>query len=237
MNGTGGKESLAKGKRLRIAIADDHALTRGALFSIISQNGYPCELVGEASTAVEAVTLCQRLTPDLLLFDVNMPGQNPLAVVPKIKRIAPRTRILLYCTEAKRADILGAMRAGADGFLEKTCSRNDFLEAVNRLSKGDNYLCARSINVLATSLRGSAVLQSRDGQPNSELTIREKQILTLVASGDSSKEIAKKLFLSVSTVETHRANLMTKIRARNVAQLIQYGFQHGLVDFGRTPAA
>jgi DNA-binding NarL/FixJ family response regulator len=175
--------------------------------------------------------------PDLLLLDVELAGKNTVALVPEIKRLAADTPVLRYCTTAKNGDILAAMRAGAEGFLEKTCSRNDFLDAVDRLTKGDNYLCARSINVLATSLRGSAVLESKDGAPNSQLTVREKQILTLVASGDSSKEIAKKLFLSVSTVETHRANLMTKIRARNVAQLIQYGFQHGLVDFGRTPAA
>ena len=200
---------------------------------MISHGGRSCELVAEASTAAEALSICQRLTPDLLLLDVELAGKNAVALVPEIKRIAPSTRILFYCTEAREADVLKAMRAGVDGFLEKTCSRSDFLQAVDRLTNGDNYMCPNTINMVAKSLRGSATQKERGGDGHPELTRREKEILALVAGGDSSKEIAKKLFLSVSTVETHRANVMTKIGARNVAQLIHYGFQTGLVKFGQ----
>ena len=217
-------------KPLRIAIADDHVLTRESFFSMISHGGRSCELVAEASTAAEALSICQRLTPDLLLLDVELAGKNAVALVPEIKRLTPGTRVLLYCMTALDGDILAAMRAGADGFLEKTCSRADFLQAVDRLCAGDNYLCPKTVNALAKSLRGKP-LEPKHDRP--ELTAREKEILILIAAGDSSKDIARRLFLSVSTVETHRANMMMKIDARNVAQLIHYGLQSGLVKLGQ----
>ena len=222
------RESPARS--LRIAIADEHLLTGESLFSIISQNNGRCELVGEASTAEEAISLCQRFTPDLLLLDLNMPGQSGIALVPKIKRITPATRILLYCTKVNEREVLAALRAGADGFLEETCSRSDFLQAVDCLINGGTYLCPKSVNALARSLRRTVGQGATRNQGNSQLTAREKEIIAFVAAGDSSKEIAKKLFLSVSTVETHRANLMAKIGARNIAQLIQYALREGLID-------
>ena len=221
--------------RLRIAIADDHVLTRESLFSMISQGNRNCELVAEASTAAETLLICQRFIPNLLLLDVDIAGKSGVALVADIKRVAPATRVLLYCTTVEEGDVLAAMRAGADGFLEKTCSRSDFLQAIERVCGGDNYLCPRTVNALAKSLRRKG-FQKSETQRRPELTRREKEILALIVAGDSSKEIAKKLFLSVSTVETHRANVMTKIGARNVAQLIQYGFQNGLIKFAQTAA-
>ena len=220
---------------LRIAIADDHILTRESLFSMISQGNGNCELVAEASTAAETLLICQRFIPNLLLLDVDIAGKSGVALVADIKRVAPATRVLLYCTTVEEGDVLAAMRAGADGFLEKTCSRSDFLQAIERVCGGDHYLCPRTVNALAKSLRRKG-FQDPETQRRPELTRREKEILALIAAGDSSKEIAKKLFLSVSTVETHRANVMTKIGARNVAQLIQYGFQNGLIKFAQTAA-
>jgi len=219
--------------RLRIAIADDHVLTRESLFSMISQGNRNCELLAEASTAAETLAIFQRATPDLLLIDVDLAGKSGVALVAEIKRLSPATRVLLYCAAAREGDILAALRAGADGFLEKTCSRSDFLQAIERVCGGDHYLCPRTVNALAKSLRRKG-LQESETRHRPELTRREKEILAFIASGASSKEIASKLFLSVSTVETHRANVMTKIGARNVAQLIHYGLENGLVKFGQT---
>jgi len=197
---------------------------------MISQGNRRCELVAEAGTAAETLAMFQRSTPDLLLIDVDLPGKSGVALVADIKRVAPTTRVLLYCAAAREGDIVAAMRSGADGFLEKTCSGSDFLQAIERVCGGDHYLCPRTVNTLAKSLRKKSPQES---ETRLELTPREKEILALIAAGDSSKEIAKKLFLSVSTVETHRANVMTKIGARNVAQLIHYGLHNGLVNFGQ----
>ena len=215
---------------LRILIADNHLLTADSLFSVILQTRGNCELVGYANGAIETVSLCTRLKPDLLLLDAGVSGQSGARIVREIKKATPATRILLYCTTTNENEILDALRGGADGFLEKSCSRAEFVAAVDRVAAGESHLCARSLNALAKALRRTSGDELRD---RNKLTVREKEILLLVAAGNSSKEIAKKLFLGVSTVETHRANLMTKIGARNVAQLVQYAFENGLVAAGR----
>ena len=215
---------------LRILIADTHLLTADSLFSVILQSRGDCELAGYAKGAVETVSLCTRLKPDLLLLDAGVSGQSGARIVREIKKATPATRILLYCTTTNENEILDALRGGADGFLEKSCSRAEFVVAVDRVAAGETHLCARSLNALAKALRQTSGDELRD---RNKLTAREKEILLLVAAGNSSKEIAKKLFLGVSTVETHRANLMTKVGARNVAQLVQYAFENGLVAAGR----
>lgn len=148
----------------------------------------------------------------------------------KIKRISPTTRILLYCPKTNEREVLAALRAGADGFLEETCSRSDFLQAVNRLVNGGNYLCLKSVDALASCLRRLADQEAARQQGKTHLTTREKEIIALIAAGQSSKEIAQRLCLSLSPVETHRANLMGKISARNIAQLIGYALREGLID-------
>jgi DNA-binding NarL/FixJ family response regulator len=216
---------------LRILIADTHLLTADSLFSIISQSRGDCELMGYASGAVETVSLCGRLKPDLLLLDTSIFSRSGARIVREIKKATPTTRILLYCTTANENEILDALRDGADGFLEKSCSRADFVAGVDRVAAGESHLCARSLNALVRALRRTTGDELRN---RNKLTAREKEILLLVAAGNSSKEIAKKLFLGVSTVETHRANLMTKVRVRNVAQLVQYAFENGLLSTGRS---
>src|SRR5205823_490807 len=143
-----------------------------------------------------------------LLLDASVSGQNGMHVLPAIKKAAPTTRILLYSAAANEKEILDAMSEGADGFLEKSCSRSDFVAAVDRIAAGDSHLCTRSLNALAKALRRNIGHELPD---RNKLTARETEILLLVAAGNSSKEIAKKLFVGVSTVETHRANLMTKV--------------------------
>jgi DNA-binding NarL/FixJ family response regulator len=235
MANKGSGNSTIAVQALRLAIADDHVLTRESLFAIISQRIRECELVAEASTPAEALVVCQHFTPDLLLLDVDIAGKSGVALVADIKRLTPATHVLLYCATVQEGDVLAAIRAGADGFLEKTCSRSDFLQAIQRVRDGNHYLCPRTVNALAKFLRRTDFQESKT-QGQAKLTLREKEILVLIAAGDSSKEIAKKLFLSVSTVETHRANVMTKVGARNVAQLIQYGFQNGLIKLPSTAA-
>lgn len=215
-------------KRLRVVIADDHVLMRELLVTMMSQESPCCEVVAEVGTAAQAIKTCRALAPDLLVLDVNMPGMTGVEAVPLIKENAPGTRILLCCGTVNERELLTALKAGADGFMEKTNSRSTFLEAVERVARGENYLCTKSINVLSHVLRKTTATEGmgRDGQ--TPLTKREKEIISLIAEGLSSKEIATKLFLSLATVETHRANLMTKIQAHNVAQLVRYALDHGL---------
>ena len=212
---------------LRVVLADDHVLMRDLLSAALTQeHGYT--VVAEVSTADEAIAACKEHSPDLLVLDVKMPGPSGLEALPTIKKNTPKTRVLVCCSVVNKHEIASALAAGADGFMEKTGSRSDFVEAIARVGRGETYLDNKSVNLLSSALRDPS-----DG-PSDErlarLTAREKEVLALIASGRSSKEIASQLFLSVTTVDTHRANLMAKIGAHNVAQVIRYALDHGVVD-------
>jgi len=176
------------------------------------------DVVAAAGTAAEAISICRRLKPDLLVLDIKLPDQTGLAVVPDIRRASPATRILL-CTACPTEDwISEADRCGADGFVEKTNTWDDFLLALDRVSRGHRYFCS-----------GGAPRRENTAKPAIELTPREREILKLIAEGMTTKEIAGRLFISIPTVETHRANLMTKTAARNVAGLVRFAMNAGLL--------
>ena len=223
-------EASATTAPLRIALADDHVLMRDLLSAMLSTAaGY--EVVAEVSTTSEVIEVCERLQPDLLVLDVNMPGQSGIEAIPAIKNIAPQTRVLVCCSAVNQRELTDALGAGADGFMEKTSSRSDFVEAIARVARGGTYLCIKSVNVLSAALRHP--VDDHNGDGFAQLTVREKEILALIANGHSSKEIAAQLFVSVTTVDTHRSNLMGKIGAHNVAQVIRYALDHGMVAAAR----
>lgn len=199
------------------------------LVSAMLSNAPGWEIVGEGSTATEAIAVCKEFTPDLLVLDVNMPGRSGIDAVPDIKKASPKTRVLVCCSTVDERELVAAMRTGVDGFMEKTNSSAEFLEAINRIAQGENYLCTKSLHLLAAALQKNSGENGTGEKAHAALTRREREIIGLIAAGLSSKEIATKLFLSVATVDTHRANLMAKIQARNVAQLIHYATEHGLI--------
>ncbi len=229
-HGGAATSATPQSKSLRIILADDHVLIRELVAGMVSGKGPCCEVVAEAGTAAEAISACEKHTPDLLVLDVNMPGRTGVDAVPDIKKVSPKTRILLCCGTITERELLAALHAGADGFMEKTSSGAEFLNAIERVARGENYLCARSINILSKVLQKAPGDTGSTTERKNPLTAREKEIIGLIAGGRSSKEIATKLFLSLATVETHRANLMTKIEAHNVAQLVRYALDNGLVD-------
>lgn len=202
--------------RRRVAVVDDHAFMRDLIARELTRHGKQYDVVATVGSAAEAVTVCQRLTPNLLILYINLPDRTGVAAVPDIRRASPGTRILL-CTAFPREDWLNkASDCGADGFVEKTNTWDDFLLAIDRVSRGQRYFCS-----------GGATQSSGTGE-TARLTPREREILKMIAQGMTTKEIATKLFISVPTVETHRANLMTKTGGRNVAGLVRFAMNAGL---------
>lgn len=146
--------------------------------------------------------------------------------MPELRSVAPATRVLLctgYPTDDRIADLA---RCGADGFVEKTNTWDEFLQAVERVSSGEQYFCSHKPAIASES---SPLQRTELSSRGSVLTPREQEVITLTAQGFTSKEIATKLYISVGTVETHRTNLMTKLGVRNVAELVSYAFRMGLV--------
>jgi two-component system NarL family response regulator len=175
-------------------------------------------VVAAVGTAADAVAVCRRFEPHLLVLDINLPDRTGVAAVPDIRRASPSTRILL-CTAFPKEDWIDkANTSGADGFVEKTNTWSDFMYAVDRVSGGQRYFCSGG---------GTRAPRQTNGK-KARLTPREREILKLIARGMTTKEIAAQLFISIPTVETHRANLMTKTGGRNVADLVRFAIDAGL---------
>lgn len=224
--GTQGVHREQTPQPVRIVVVDDHVFMRELICRALSRQSARYRVLAEAGTAAEAIAACARHTPDLLVLDVNLPGQTGIEAVPELRRVSPSTRILLCTAFAVEDRIPVAMQCGADGFVEKTSSWNDFLDAVDRVSRGER--CFRSGSA------GPPVFQpqsrnapAHDSKP--PLSPREREVLVLIAEGSTSKEIASKLHISVQTVETHRCNVMSKLCVHNVAGLVLAAVRSGLV--------
>jgi DNA-binding NarL/FixJ family response regulator len=197
---------------------DDHIFMRDLISRELTRTPEHFDVVASVGTAADAVAACRRFEPHLLVLDINLPDRTGVAAVPDIRRVSPATRILL-CTAYPKEDWLDeATACGADGFVEKTNSWEDFMSAVDRVSRGQRYFCANA-------KRDSTAKEQSDSV---RLTPREREILKLIAHGLTTKEIAAKLFISIPTVETHRANLMSKTGGRNMADLVRFAIDAGL---------
>jgi two-component system NarL family response regulator len=201
-----------------VAIVDDHAFMRDLMARELTRSAKPYNVVAAVGTAADAVDVCRRFEPNLVVLDINLPDRTGVAAVPDIRRASPATRILLCTAHAKEDWIGQASTCGADGFVQKTNSLDDFMLAVDRVCGGQRYFCSG----------GPAASPPARETTTVRLTPREKEILGLIARGLTTKEIAAQLFISIPTVETHRANLMTKTGGRNVASLVRFAMDAGL---------
>jgi DNA-binding NarL/FixJ family response regulator len=209
-----------------VLVVDDHRFMREMITARLGQDPryVVVAAVGDVKTAIEA---CGRLSPDLAILDIHLPDGSGIDAVAAINQCSPTTRILL-CTAMVSDDcIVDALRSGAQGFVEKTNSWEDFLQAIECVCAGERYFrshCSPSFSGAAsTAADGTRFVAS------AALSAREIEVLTMVAQEDSTKEIAAKLFLSIGTVERHRTNLMLKLKTRNLAGLVVYAFRAGLI--------
>jgi DNA-binding NarL/FixJ family response regulator len=213
---------------MRIVVVDDHNFMRDLMTSTLNRQEAQYSVVASVGNAAEAIEACRKFKPDLLILDINLPDRSGIDIVPEIKQVSPQTNVLL-CTAFPTADRLGdAFRAGAKGFVEKTNTWDDFLRAVDRVGRGEQFFSSKSSGV--TPFSREVLEQRKRRYIGTPLSPREREIVCLIALGSTSKEIAAKLFISAATVETHRTNLMSKLGVRNVAGLVLYAFQYGLVE-------
>ena len=210
------KQGLAT---LRILIADDHVLVRHGLRLVLgTRPGW--KICGEAADGSEAVDLARRLEPDVAILDLSMPGTGGLEATRKIRKILPRTEILILTMHDSEELVREVLAAGARGYLLKTDTGSALLSAVESVSRHQPFFTSAVADLI---LRGFLRHAGPDAtSPHSRLTKREDQMLNLVAEGLSSKEIAKSLGLSVKTVETHRANFMRKLGIHSVGAVVRY---------------
>ncbi|MFD6497964.1 response regulator [Streptomyces sp. NPDC060188] len=224
---------------IRVLLADDHALLRDT-FRILINSADDLEVVGEASDGAEAVTLAGALRPDIVIMDIRMPGTDGLAATTAIcaDPALSDVRILILTTFETDEYVARALRAGASGFLGKDVTADALLDAIRTVADGDALLSPAATKMLVSRFLVTPEPVADTGLPEqlSSLTAREREVMIMAARGMSNTDIADELHLSPLTVRTHVQRAMTKLHARDRAQLVVAAYQSGLVQSG-PPAA
>ncbi|HEV2545356.1 MAG TPA: response regulator transcription factor [Methylobacterium sp.] len=214
--------------RIRVVLADDHPVVLAGIRALLNADP-EVELVGEATDGGEALPMIRAVAPDVAVVDVSMPGLNGLELAERVKGECPGTRVLVLTVHEDAAYVQPLMRAGARGYLLKRSAADDLLRAVRAVASGGVFL--------DPSIAGHALAETSDsdGRPGAAegrepLSPREAETLRLIAQGFSNKEIARRIDVSVKSVETYKARAAEKLGLRTRAEIIRYGAAHGWFD-------
>jgi DNA-binding NarL/FixJ family response regulator len=214
-------------KPIRILLADDHALFRAGIRALLlTLKGM--EVVAEAGDGREAVRLCQTHRPDVVLMDIMMPQLNGLDATARVAATSPHTRTIILSMNANEEYVLQALKSGAVGYMLKNVSPSELEHAIRAVAGGESYLSpmiSKQMIGAYLELVGRETIGRFD-----RLTPRQREVLQLIAEGDTTKEIGRKLKLSVKTVEMHRSQLMAALDIHDVAGLVRYAVRIGLIS-------
>ncbi len=210
---------------MRVLIADDHTMVRESLVKVLEAGGV--EVVAQAADGIEAVEKAELTRPDIVVTDLSMPRLGGLEVVRRLREKLPDTRVLVLTMHQEDEYVLQAVRAGASGYLVKDSASSELLAAVRSLHAGRGYFGPQASKALAEQMQHP----ERGGEdPYGRLTTREREVFHLVAEGLTTKEVARKLGISVKTAENHRSRVLDKLDMRNSAELVRYALRKGLLD-------
>src|SRR5687768_10275482 len=214
--------------KIRIMLADDHTLFRQGIRTLISVEN-DMEVVGEAANGNEAIEKAFELRPDVVLMDIGMPGLSSFEATRQIKKNRTETKVLFLTMYDDEDYLVEGMEVGASGYVLKDSPAPQLVAAIRDIWRGGSYLSPRMLSQLVDDFRSR--VKSTNRLPRfATLTTREREILKLLAEGQSVKEIACDLSLSVKTVEAHKFNLMRKLDIHNKAQLVQYAIQKKIIQ-------
>jgi DNA-binding NarL/FixJ family response regulator len=204
---------------ISVLIVDDHALFRAGLRSRLELE-HDITPVGEAATAAQAVSKARALQPDLILLDLLLPGTSGHEAIPELAKVSPRSRVLVVSSQAAPSSVRQALSAGAAGYVPKRASDQELVAAIRQVAAGEGYVDPDLGAKLVVPDRSAAL------EPLSE---RERDILQLLALGYTNQEIGRKRFISVRTVDTHRAHIMRKLGLETRAELVLFALANGLI--------
>ncbi len=214
-------------KKIRVLLAEDHTLVRQG-FRRILEDDPRIVVVGEASTGLAAIEQCKQLKPDVVLMDLAMPELGGLEASAEILKENPDIRILILSMYSNEAYVRKAFEVGAKGYMLKNAIELDLTRAVTALAEGGAYMSPGVSNLVIESLKAGS-FQDTSKDPYERLTLREKEVLQLIAQGKSNKEIAQLLNISVNTVAVHRAHVMETLGLHRTAEIVLYAVKRGLI--------
>ena len=209
----------------RVVLADDHAMFRQGVKRIL-KDAENLEVVGEASDGLELLDVSKETTPDMVILDISMPNLRGLEATREIKRLFPNVKVLILTMHRDKEYVYGAISAGAEGYLLKEDADTELFIAVEKIRQGGRYISP----ILSGELTHELINIRHERLTTSSyesLTLREKEVLKLIAEGKSHKDISDLLFISIRTVDHHRANIMRKLNIKDTANLTKYAIREG----------
>jgi two-component system response regulator NreC len=213
---------------LRVLLADDHGIVRRGMRALLETEP-GVTVVGEAADGLDALRMCEELRPDLLILDIGMPRLNGIDVAARAQKLQPQPRVIMLSMHADESYVLRSLDAGARAYLLKDATDEDLLPALRAVARGLRFFSPAIAGVLAEDYVRQMQARGLDDSYGL-LTDREKEVLQLLAEGRANKDVAAVLQVGVSTVETHRANLMQKLGLHNTADIVLYAVRKRLVS-------
>jgi len=220
--------SPSKEKKIRVLLAEDHILVRQG-FRRILEDDPGITVVGEARTGIEAIDRCKELKPDVVVMDLSMPELGGLEATAEILKAEPQIKILILSMYSNEAYVRKAFELGAKGYILKNAIEVDLTRAVMALAEGQAYFSPGVSHIVLESMK-AGTFQGTSQDPYEKLTLREKEVLQLIAQGKSNKEIATLLNISVNTVAVHRARVMETLNLHRTAELVLFAVKKGLIQ-------
>lgn len=206
----------------RVLLAEDHKIVRQSLRLLLEREGLA--VAGEAADGRQAVRLAETLQPEIAVLDISMPTLNGLDAAREIRRLSPRTKIIILTAHDEEPYLLEALRAGVRGYIIKTHAAEDLIQAIREASRGGLFLSPEVSRAVIQAYQNGAAL------PADPLSPRERQVLQLIAEGNTTRQLAALLGISLKTAETHRTRLMEKLDVHETAGLVRYAIRRGLVQ-------
>lgn len=214
----------ARKETIKVLVADDHPVVRKGLQSCLSRAGR-IRLVGEAADGDEALRKARELKPDVVLMDISMPGMNGLTVTEMLRKELPDMKVLVLSVQRNKDSIFRVIQAGAHGYVSKEAPSEEVIRAIESVHGGEPFFSEE----IARAALNEFINSGGKKEPFSQLTSREREVLVLIAEGQSNKEIADRLNIGVRTIETHRERIMRRLNIHSVAGLTKYAIANGLV--------
>ncbi len=215
-------------EKIKVVLVDDHKIFRDGIKSLLSDDSN-IEIVADFSTCQELYDYLKNNSPDLIVLDITLNESSGIEISKSLKQTNPEIKIMILSMHTKEEFVMNAIKAGVRGYMSKDSSREEFLEAINTIYRGGEYF-SKTVSESFIKNYTKKFQVEQEVMENKELTKREMEILRLIASGSSAKEISEKLFISIKTVDCHKSNIFQKLKLKNTAELVHFAIKNKIIE-------